>query len=414
MTPPASGARLRVLFYNHTGQASGAERVLLDTLAGLDRSRFEPYAACPTIGPLAPLIESLGIPLRAVNDLEARFTSSPRLLLRYLRSILSSIASLRSVIRAAAPDVLHANSVRAGIVATLATLGTRTPILWRIQDDLPNHPISTLVRWTAFLSRRSTLLAVSHATARAFAGPLPFKQRLRVLHNSVNLDRFPRKTSADNAFRRALGVPPTHTLLCAVGMITPRKGLAGLIDAFSLVARRSTEIHLAIVGAPLFHRDDLHRDALLTQVRDLGLQARVHFTGARQDIPEVLRAADLLVLNATAEPFGLVLLEAIASGTPVLATHVGGIPEIVTDHVTGFLVPPNQPEALAGRILELAADPALRARVAAAAHRQLCPRFSHQRHAAAFADFLLNRFSQQPPAPPKSLSAPPVRLNAHP
>ena len=391
---------LRVLFYNHTGKCSGAERVLLDTLAALQAAPpvdgHQPYilsAACPTDDDLASLIEAQGVTVHPVPTLKARFTSNPRVLFGYLRSFARNILGFRKLVRTVAPDLLYANTVRAGLVATLATLGTKTPVAWHVHDDLPVHPLSTLIRRTAFHSRRTTLLAVSKATAIAFAGSLDFGHRLRVLYNGVDLARFPHKsTVAASTFRDELGLASEDQLVAAVGMINPRKGLAGLLDAFRLVADSNPKAHLAIVGAPIFNRDDLHLADLQRQCTRLGLDSRVHFTGPRKDIPAVLRAADLLVLNALVEPFGLVLVEGIASGTPVLTTRVGGIPEIVTDERTGFLVEPGNSQALATRLLTVLSDPTTRARVAATALAEVAPRFSRER----YAEGILTFFRTQP------------------
>jgi glycosyltransferase involved in cell wall biosynthesis len=101
---------------------------------------------------------------------------------------------------------------------------------------------------------------------------------------------------------------------------------------------KAVTARLAIVGAPLFNDDHLYEAKLKTRIRELNLTS-ITLTGARADVPAILRAADLSVLNASVEPFGLVLLESISSGTPVLATLTGGIPEIIAPD-TGVLVPP--------------------------------------------------------------------------
>jgi glycosyltransferase involved in cell wall biosynthesis len=395
--------RIRILFYNHTRLVSGAEHMLLLMLRVLDRERFEPTVACPIEGngDLDTRVAAQGTPLIPAPPLQARFTSNPFKLAAYIRSFAAAILGFRRQILAHRPDLIHANSVRAGIVATIATTGTRIPVLWQVQDDLPNHPISSGIRLLAFLNRRTRFVAVSKATARAFMGSLHFGSRLNVLYNAIDLDRFPRKSSpldsAAQSFRNELALAPSDLLVVSVGMIHTRKGLADLLTAFSLTKDRvpydhferseklsrddaptaaPQRLHLAIVGAPIFNDDHLHEAALKAQAHTLNLESRVHFTGPRSDVAAILRAADLLVLNASAEPFGLVLVEAMSSGTPVLATHVGGIPEIVTDNRTGFLVPPASPTLLAQRLEQLALSPASRAGVAEEAYRVVCPRFS--------------------------------------
>ena len=135
-------AAQRILYVNHTGTVSGAERMLLHMLGVMDRERYEPVVMCPAEGTLASLVEARGDRCIRMPALQARFTANPLTLLKYLWSFATTIPSMRREIRALAPHGIHANTVRAGIAATIATVGTRTPILWHVQDDLPHHPIS--------------------------------------------------------------------------------------------------------------------------------------------------------------------------------------------------------------------------------------------------------------------------------
>ena len=391
-------ARTRILYYSHTRQVSGGERVLFTMLEVLDRNLYEPLVACPQQGPgdLDKQLRGRGFEPLAAPLLNARFTSNPINLLGYLASTISAIRTFRATILKAAPDLLHANSVRAGLIATLATLGTRTRILWHIHDDLPKHPITTRIRAIAFRSKRSQFVAVSKATAQAFMADKPFAPRMHVLYNSIDPCRFPRKQVSPpsrvprvaplrpgflesphldpeaQAFRSSLDLTPQDFLAVTIGMINPRKGQLQLLDTWATL--NNPTAHLAIVGAPIFNDDHRYEAKVIARQRELKLD-NVRFTGPRKDIPAILRAADLLILNATVEPFGLVLLEAISSGTPVLATRVGGIPEIVDDRRTGLLVTPNSP-ALAERIAELIANPAYAAQLADRAHTEVLPRFT--------------------------------------
>ena len=386
--------RIRILFYSHTGLISGAERVLLGTINGLDRSIFDPIAACPVDGDLTARFHASQVLIVPVSQLEARFTLNTRQLVRYFRSFAHVIWSFRASVKQVAPDVLHANSIRAGIVASIAMFGTGLPVIWHVHDDLPKHPVSSLIRLAAFLSPHSLFLAVSKATATAFVGRFPFGDRIEVLYNGVDQDLYPVKTTTKSSFRMELGLTEEDFLLCAVGMINPRKGLTGLLDAFKVVYDKMSTVHLAIIGAPIFNRDDQYFVEIKDKARQLNIEDRVHFTGARTDVPALLRSADMLVLNTLSEPFGLVLIEAMSSGTPVITTRVGGIPEIVTDNETGFLVEPNDAPALAARLLEVITDSSGRCRVASAALLKVCPRFSQERYCAGYMSYFRSKFSQ--------------------
>jgi glycosyltransferase involved in cell wall biosynthesis len=375
MTP----RRQRIVYTNHTGKVSGAERVLLSMLRGLDQTRYEPYVICPAEENLQGMLEAEGVPYATVPVLDARFTGRPSEVLRYLSSFARLIRATRKEIEQCNPDFVHANTVRAGIAATLATMGTRRTVVWHVHDDLPPHPFSKAIRKLAHRSKRTQIVAVSEATAKSFSGELSFKDRMHVIPNGTDLSRFPLKRPGDSPLKRELGIPEQSFLICAVGQICARKGLRALLDAFSQIYDDAPSIHLAIVGKPVFSHEEQYRDELVEAAVAAGISDRVHFTGDRQDIPSVLRSADLLVLNSLEEPFGLVLVEAMSSGTPVLATRVGGIPEIVTDGESGWLVERNDTAQLASKLLELSTNPGLLEEVARYAHNEVSPRFSMER-----------------------------------
>lgn len=371
-----AGRRQRIAYVNHTGQVSGAEAILLTMLRGLDRKQYHPVVICPAEQGLRSAVEAEGVEWVAMPALVARFTWRPDRLLRYAASLAGTIVALRRVIRRLDPDMVHANTIRAGIAVTLATAGTRRMVLWHAHDILPRHPLSSAIRTLAFLSPGTSILAVSLATGRAFRGRLPFGKRIQVLYNGSDLSRFPMKRPGDAPLKQELGIAEDSFLICTAGQICARKGQRELVEAFARCAASSPRMHLAIAGKALFPHDEAYRDQLIDQVKAEGLQDRVHFLGQRGDIPSVLRSADLFVLNSRQEPFGLVLIEAMASGTPVLATRVGGIPEIVTDSVNGWLIEKDDTAGLAAKLMELAQTPAMLASVVNTARDLTCPGFS--------------------------------------
>ena len=161
---------MRILFYNHTGQVGGAERLLLTILGRIDRANFDPILICPEHGPLRNMCTRLGVAAESVTVLEARFTWRPDYLMRYLKSFTRVILDLRKKVISAEPDLIHANSVRAGLVVTVATLGLNKQIVWHIHDLLPRHPFNSLIRAVGLLSKRTRMIAVAQASADRFIG----------------------------------------------------------------------------------------------------------------------------------------------------------------------------------------------------------------------------------------------------
>jgi glycosyltransferase involved in cell wall biosynthesis len=371
--------RIRILYVNHTGRVSGAERQLLTMLQVLDRSRYEPHVLCPEGGALPEMVKALMVPWIRTPQLNARFTWRPDRLLQYAASLWRSIRATRTAIRKLEPDVVHANSLRAGLVATMATIGTKRTVLWHVHDILPKHPVSHAIRLLAYLSERTRIVAVSHSAARSFCGGLPFRNRVQTIHNGVDLACFPLKTRGSSSFRNHAGIPNDAFLVCAVGQICARKGLLELVDAFASIYARAPKVHLAIVGKVVFAHEAQYRDLLYRRVAAAGIADRVHFTGERGDVANILQASDLLVLNSHEEPFGLVLVEAMSSGTPVLATRVGGVPEIIRDQENGWLVEKRDTAGLASKLLELSQNKEMLCQAAQFAREVTCPQFSVER-----------------------------------
>jgi len=196
---------LKVLFYNHTGQVSGAERVLLLILARLNRTRFEPLLLCPSSGQLQKEARTLNVPCANVDQLNARFTWRLAALIRYFSSFVSTMGQVRARVREQRPELIHANSVRAGLVVSAATLGLGIPIVWHVHDLLPQHPLSTGIRLFTLLLPPIRIVVVANAAAERFKGKLlrqfPKRVEFAIVYNHeikfvINKRLNPQRTSA--------------------------------------------------------------------------------------------------------------------------------------------------------------------------------------------------------------------------
>jgi glycosyltransferase involved in cell wall biosynthesis len=370
----------RVLFYCHTGHVSGAERVLLTILHGLDRRAFNPRLAAPQ-GELHNPRAVPGTETRVVRALNARFTWRPDRFLRYAVSFAQVIADLRREIKIFSPQIIHAGAIRSGIAASLACWGTDRRVLWNLCDILPpRHPFNTAIRLLAILHGRCHMLAASEAVARNFRGTIlkffPRRVPIQVIHNGVDADRFSPDPAKRTRVRAHLGITADTCLFGIVGQIAPRKGHLGLLRAFATVVGQRPDSVLLVIGAALFDHDVEYSALLEDETRRLGIADRVRFIGPRSDIDAVLQALDVLVLNSVHEPFSLVLLEALAAGTPVVASNVDGVPELITDGVTGLLVPPGNDRRLAECLVSIAAQPALRQALSEHGRKSVVEHFS--------------------------------------
>jgi len=350
-------------------------------LAGLDNDRFQPVVVCPDESPMMKMIRGLKVRTLGLQPLEARFTWRPDLVIRYLLSFARAIRRARRVVIDEAPDVIHANSIRAGLVMAAATLGLDMPVIWHAHDILPRHPLSTAVRLFAAVTSRNRILAVSQAVADRFRGfvlrPLRKRVPITVIHNSVDLERFQPNAQSRAEIRRALGLSENQTVIGIVGQLTPRKGQLELIEAFASADVK--EAVLIIAGTALFNRDAEYAEQLECTVASLGIAGRVRFLGSRDDVPKLMQSMDVLVVNSHQEPFALTVLEGLSSGTAILATAVGGTPEMVRHGECGWLVPAKDHDALVEAMLTLVRDEQLRRELGRNGRRVAVERFSISR-----------------------------------
>ncbi len=263
------------------------------------------------------------------------------------------VARALGELRGFRPHIVHTHSFDADLVGGILSRFSRVPAMVTTKH-IEEEKLSTLTG--AFVARRfagsfDRVVTISTAVRNLLKRTLHLDDA-RLLHIPYGFP--PRKGLPDrgpNGLRSALGLDPDAKLVTMVGSLTRRKGVDDLLRAASLIRDAQPSARFLLVG-----RGDQRR--LLEEiVRRLDLTEAVRFLGFRRDVPEILNGSDLLVLPSHWEGFGLVLLEAMNAGLPVVGTRRGAIPEVVRDGETGLLVPPKDPEALATALIRLLCDP---------------------------------------------------------
>ena len=207
-------------------------------------------------------------------------------------------------------------------------------------------------------------IAVSHGVARSLVGHgIVPAERVRVVWNGIDVEAYAPVAPQRRAARRskALGLPPDTRLVLCVGRFTPQKGHDVLLEAAALARRQDGRVVLALAG------DGPLRDELAHRAAQLGIAGAVRFLGRHADVPQLLGCADVLVQPSRFEGLPLTVLEAMAAALPVVVTDVIGCNETVVHGESGLIVPPEDPSALAGALLEVLGDPPRAARLGAAA-----------------------------------------------
>jgi glycosyltransferase involved in cell wall biosynthesis len=275
-------------------------------------------------------------------------------------------------------DILHTHLFDPSVVGLVAGTLARTPlrVMTRHYSDYHtriNRPVHV---WLDLLATRLSheVIAVSHHTAdhmiRVEHAP---RGKIHVVANGIDFDRV--RISSPEApirLRRELGLERARIVLMAA-RLHPEKGYEFLLQATRLLKPRVEGLVLLIAGTGAL---ESHYRSLASS---LGVEDVVRFLGFRRDLPDLMAFADVVVLPSVAEAFGLVLAEAIYLGRPVVATRVGGIPEIVEDGVDGVLVPPSDAASLADALERVLSDASLAKRVATHGPPKIAARFSFER-----------------------------------
>jgi len=364
---------VKVLFANHTSQVSGAERSLLALIRALPPD-YTPVLACPN-GALSQAGRELGVPVQLIDGTDASLRFHAVHTTRALYHAGSTARELARISREVEPDVLHANSIRTGLIAATAASRASVPTIAHVHDRLPQGRLSSFAL-KRMVGAVDGLFACSNYVAEPLWALRPATP-VRVVHNPVDVERFdPSRISREDA-RDRLGLKETTAVLVVVAQIMPWKAQDDAIRILAEVKREHPDVCLLIVGSPKFTSRAGRWDTaafatgLDRLILSLGVQEEVRLLGEREDIPEVLRAADLTLVPSWEEPFGLCVIEAMAMELPVLATSVGGPKEVITDGTDGLLLPPRAPTrwaAVASRLLE---QPDLRATIGRAARKRV-------------------------------------------
>jgi glycosyltransferase involved in cell wall biosynthesis len=353
--------RRRVALVDHTASISGAEIALFNLVIHLDRSQFEPVVVLFCDGPLGARLKEHGIETHVLS-LDASVIGIRKdslglgsfLKLKQVVQTLRFIPTLAALLRSLRVELVHTNSLKADVIGGLAGRLAGVPVLWHVRDRIDSD---YLPRQVVVVFRQLCRLipnfvvansAATLATIRPGENSLGETSRMRVVHDGTYLPDLRSQMKS---------VPADHATVTLVGRISRWKGQHVFIRAAEMVHRQFPGARFRIVGSALFGEAEYERE-VRDLTRDLNVADCVEFTGFRDDVADLIAHSSIVVhASIVGEPFGQVVIEAMAAERPVVATNGGGVPEIVVEGTTGLLVPMGDAPAMAAAICRLLENP---------------------------------------------------------
>jgi glycosyltransferase involved in cell wall biosynthesis len=349
--------RIRVVEVLATGTNGGAQEHLHSLVTRLDRDRYDVSVVALSAGVAVRKLQKANIPVLVIDDPDDAI----------------AVGALAAYLAEARADVVHAHMYRAETVATRAVIalgevGQRRPYLVATIHSSRIRSVADQQHLRELTPHIDRLIAVSKAIEHKLVDEQRSAAPVSLIYNGVDLDRYDNQEPCCT-LPEEYGMEPGSQIVGVVARLEPEKGHPTLLEAWPAVLRAVPDSYLLIVG------EGSRRDALEAQARELRIAHRVVFTGRRDDVPAVTAALDVAVLPSYREAQGMVILEAMALSRPVVASNVGGIPEMIEDGVTGLLVPPHDAEALAGAIVRLLKNHPLADTLGRAGHDMVHDRF---------------------------------------
>lgn len=390
-----------LIFMTQFYQLGGAERLAVELAEELNKRKIRAdilsmYSEdLPKVAEAKELILKKGIP--AVHFLDMRIRPP-------IASIIPSILRLQRLIREQKYDLVETSMVSPTILATWGTLGTQTQHVVGLHDVFlrERHNSKTHLFWRCSIriNRRTRFYAISDFAKKhwiSYSQTLP--EHTRTIYNGIPNDCFAALPEKEHIYRE-LQIPPSSKIVLFVGRLLKRKGIDTVLDALGPILH-DENLYLLYVGGWDQPSEGFFsgEEGLLERMKELiarkGWSDRIRFLGHRDDIPHLMASSDILVHPARIEGFGLVLAEAMATGLPVVASNVQGIPEVLAG-TDSIMVPPDAPEALQVAILKTLRRTPSEVALAVEKGRTRAERFRTNNRVDAmvrlFEDVLANRF----------------------
>jgi len=356
---------LNILYLNPTAEIGGAEISLLLLLRSLNKKHFRPIVILPCLGPLQNSLSSNGIeiitrPLKKIN-------------IRNPLPYLYTIYRLTKLMRQLSIGLIHCNMEICNQYAFIAARLNGLPIVCHTRNILSKRAFQRM-----FLGGADVLIANSKATASSYTQYVSKDQRVEIIYNAADCVQF--YPEGECNLRSRFNINNNGFVIGLIGQITPNKGQDVFIRALAQVVRKHPNVRALVVGDTVIDDSKWFLVELKQLVQELGISDKVIFTGFVKNITDLYRCLDIVVLPSRSEGFGRTIAEAMAMGKPVIASRVGGLPELISEGETGLLVPPGDSNSLADAIVKLVENRSLAKKLGFNGRRKVKEQFSVEKN----------------------------------
>jgi glycosyltransferase involved in cell wall biosynthesis len=342
------GDRINVLYLSSFGTLKwGGQKSLFHLVTRLDRKKFHPVVLLPTEEDLAQKLRELNIDIVIQEIPPVNFSR--------LFAGFNALFSLLRVIKKYRIDLIHTDGPRNTFYAGLAAKLKRIPLIWHVRASNRDRFDGIL---TFFPEK---IILVANSLRSRFPG-IGRDDRFVTIYNGVDLAEF-KKNGPSDRIKKSLGIEESDLLLTVFARVEPLKGQKYLIEACGSLLSGMQKFRIFFAGEI---KDKEYQRECLDLAESLNIRERIVFAGFRSDIGNILSQTDIVLLPSLFEAFPRAVIEGMAAGKAVIATDAGGAAEAVEDGVTGFVVPPKDPAAIAEKILLLAGDEKMRLRMGSA------------------------------------------------
>jgi len=352
-----------ILFLNKISQLGGAEISLLNLVQDIQKYGYRPVVVLGSYGPLCKRLKKLNIKIY-IYPLDFPHLKNP---IPFLKSLLF----LYHIIKTEKVQLIHSNTLWDNQYGVMAAKLVGIPHILHVRGFSEQK-----ASWKSFYNMGSIAICNSKNTKRKFLKYSKFRKRTEMVYNAVDTERFKPNLKSRQKARQNYGFKEVDFIMGMAGRLAEEKGQLFCLKTLLPILKKNSNCKVLIAGDAKIHPDTKYPGEILSFIRHNHLDGCVIMTGFVEDMNGFYNAIDLFLLPSFREPFGRVLIEAMATEKPVIASRVGGVPEVVDNEINGFLVNPHDADSWCECIDKLINDKSLRVQLGKAGRRKVLEKFT--------------------------------------